>query len=343
MTMSMDWYLSDVEHAMMKLPGIRVRRIPSPTLTAAQREQSHEADRNGRSLSAQRAETVAVACPTCDAGQGEPCNRRIARKSARKSLLGFHAERFDAAMGTPAQPMAISEPAKPASSTSATVPVSEKAKPRRRGPSNRADLPFHKRRFQEARKRSAHARGDYLSDGVERPRPTPRIKFRPAAAAALKVSVGPVAWAEVVRLTQIEDGDRETGGALVGAVTNGTVRIVRATGPGRDAEQTKTSVQTRVSQNDIDAIITASKADVREIGSWHSHPHGLGEPSRSDMASLVADKEVMGIEHPVMVIVRPSLTSGWVKPVAVAWVLTDSDIDGYQYDIRIAEMSGPLT
>ena len=209
----------------------------------------------------------------------------------------------------------------------------------RRVPRNTADFEFSKRRFREAQHRLAHARGDYLDTGLEPVKRVSTYKFRPGALANVKLSIGPAALNTIVHLTQIEDGDRETGGALIGTVTGGTVRVVHATGPGTDAEQTATSVRTRVTQADIDAVIAASKANLTEIGSWHAHPHGLGEPSKTDLESLIADREVLGIPNPVMLIARPSLTSRWANPVPAAWMLTTSDIDGYDFDIRSVDLT----
>ena len=62
-----------------------------------------------------------------------------------------------------------------------------------------------------------------------------------------------------------------------------------------------------------------------ELGGWHSHPWGEGQPSSPDIANLVADREEMDIHEPLEVIVRPSMASGWAKPIPACWALVASD------------------
>lgn len=217
-----------------------------------------------------------------------------------------------------------------------TVPT--RPKPRRRGPINRDDfIPLSQKR--RIRRQAAHLRGDYLytdaaGDAEESGfKAKPRVKFRPATAAPFKVSIGPRAWRDITRLVVVAAGDYETGGSLLGHVTEGMLRVSHALPPGKDAEMTRTSVKTRQDPDEIARIIAEVPGRI-ELGAYHSHPWGLGEPSEIDRAGLVADHEIMGIATPIQVIVRPDLTYGWARPIPACWALVDSDDpSSFRYDI----------
>jgi proteasome lid subunit RPN8/RPN11 len=237
----------------------------------------------------------------------------------------------------PSMPISSMKPAIQA--TSSSVPVNS-AKPRARGPINQWELLSPERRRRIARQ-TAHLRGDFLSTGFEPDlefQRKPSVKLSPASAAKLKVSIGPKAWRDMLSLAQEADGDFETGGSVLGHITADKLRVSHALAPGEGAEQTYTSVKTAQDQAVIDALIAESKGDRRELGAWHSHAYGDGKPSASDMANMIADHEKLGIDHPIEIIVRPGVASGWAKPVAVAWMLTKSDYEGFDYECKTADI-----
>ena len=336
MTQSMMWYLSDLERKMMTLPGIRVRLLSSPALTDGQREQIQEDDRAARSHAAQRAECVSVACPKCGADQGARCNGRIARNSNRRNL-GFHRERLEAAFPSrPAQPKA----AIPASATpaAATKPMTHAAK---HGPSNAADFPFAQRRFREAQHRLARVRGDYLATEhgpVERPA---RIKFRPFAAAPIRVGVGGKAWDEIKALVQNAAGEREVGGALLGFVLTDVVRVTQALPPAANADMTLHGISGHIDRAKIAETLAEAAPGLQVVGGWHSHTTADAEPSRSDMLAMSDNRTVTRIKNPIELIATPSEAS-WFHPTARVWMLTDTDDSRYDLEVRTADLTGPL-
>lgn len=234
--------------------------------------------------------------------------------------------------------------AEPAKASSKPIASMKRSDVERRGPLNRADfIPLSQKR--RIRRQAAHLRGDYLytdaaGDAEESGfKAEPRVKFRPATAAPFKVSISANARNEITRLVQVADGDHETGGSLLGYVTEGILRITRALPPGPDAEATKTSIRTRQDQAVIDKLITEAPGNLIELGSWHSHPWGEGQPSPIDQQSLVGDRRVMGIANPIELIMRPDHTYGWAKPIPVCWALTDSDDPAYDFDVLTVDIA----
>lgn len=255
--------------------------------------------------------------------------KQIERATAEREAS---ARRAVAAAGLTAPAPKPRQPAKAARSTSATVPITQKAKPRHRGPSNRGDFPFFQRRDREAQHRRDLRGGNYLAAIAGPLERTPTAKYRPATALkGMAVTFNAETFQQMCELVQAANGEREVAGSLFGYITSDRFRVIIATGPSPTAEATKTSIRGATDQATVDQI-KAEHPGMREF-SWHSHPHGMGEPSQSDIRALIADKTVMDIARPLMIILRPDLTYGWSKPQPACWALVDSDDPSFDYDV----------
>ena len=136
-------------------------------------------------------------------------------------------------------------------------------------------------------------------------------------------------------MTQTANGDHNVGGGLLGYVTPGRVTIIHALKPGPSAEFNRTSLRSRQGENQalMEQLIAEAKGDLREVGHWHSHPFGFGEPSPTDRQEMAAGRQILKIDNPIELIIRPDLTHAWARPIPAAWVLTDSDARAFEYAV----------
>lgn len=310
-------------------------------MTTATRQERLEADRAARGLSAQRATAASVPCPICHAEPGMPCNKRIARRSARKRLLGYHAERFEVAMGEAESAQAVpthgnGAPAAPAPSEAGMEP---RSRTRSRGPRNAHEFPAVQKRFREAQHRLARVAGNYLSTGLgDAPRRDPRIKLRPYSAAPLRVGIGPNAWADIKRQVAAAVGKHETGGALLGREVGGVIRVSRALPPAAGATSGRLAISGHIDRAEIARLI-ADSPGLQVVGAWHSHVEGDSEPSHSDMLAMADNHQLANIAAPLELIVNGS---AWSNPTARAWVLTGTDDPRFDLEVRPADLTGAL-
>jgi integrative and conjugative element protein (TIGR02256 family) len=86
--------------------------------------------------------------------------------------------------------------------------------------------------------------------------------------------------------------ERETGGQLLGVVSGDVVRIVVATGPGLGGVRLRHAValderEAAHAERELEEVF--ERAEVRHVGSWHSHPgrDRLSEPSQEDMVGAL--------------------------------------------------------
>jgi integrative and conjugative element protein (TIGR02256 family) len=289
-----------------------------------------------REESAKRTEMIAqTSCPKCGASPGDPCVGHVERN-------GYHPERLAAADRSVPKPPASSLKAaasKPAAApTISSKPASPKIPRRGEGIANKDAFPFFQRRLREARVRHALGNGDYLAVAHESTKAPSTTKLRPASAARFTARLGNEAHDKISKLTQAANGETETGGVLIGYQFDSDVYITDVTGPGPDAVATKTSVLTRVTQDQIDEVIASAQGNAKVLGSWHSHPHGFGEPSAVDQRALVDDHEVHDIANPIMLIMRPDLADGWARAVPVCWSLAKSSYPEFDYDVLTADV-----
>lgn len=233
-----------------------------------------------------------------------------------------------AAAPAPSQPVPVAKPA----ATKTTAP----------GPINKGDF-ISKATWKRVHGRMLAAKGDYLSVAGEEPsKPMRRIKYRPFAAASVKVSVGLKPWDEIKRLAHNAAAEHEVGGAMLGHVFADVIYVMQALPPAAGAVMEPHGIRHHIDRNAIAEITAESTSGLELIGAWHSHPTADGEPSRGDMASIADMRDVMGIANPVELIVTPTAGS-WSQPAPHAWVLVGSDDRAFDYDVRVADLTGPLT
>ena len=102
-------------------------------------------------------------------------------------------------------------------------------------------------------------------------------------------------------------GRVETGGALLGwrQPEPPLIVVAAATGPGRRAKQTPTSLvlDTHEIQDEIDAAFAATSGAQNFLGDWHLHHEARPKPSNTDRASLAELVSDLGMQDALLIIV----------------------------------------
>jgi proteasome lid subunit RPN8/RPN11 len=69
-------------------------------------------------------------------------------------------------------------------------------------------------------------------------------------------------------------------------------------------------------------------SDLRQTGSWHTHPSAAGQPSKTDLEFFAADCRELGVSDYIALIATPSRDDNpatgqsrltWVRPTFHAW------------------------
>lgn len=121
--------------------------------------------------------------------------------------------------------------------------------------------------------------------------------------------------------------ETETGGLLAGVIGDGRVLVTDAGGPGPKAQRTRSSIKHDQRHNAKLAIRLAQESggQVRQLGTWHTHPSGALEPSHMDLRAsagmMRALTEVDGALYAfVDVLLAADYLGSWASPRAAGWV-----------------------
>jgi len=148
-------------------------------------------------------------------------------------------------------------------------------------------------------------------------------------------------------------GDIEVGGGLYGARDSGAIRVSEATTAVRNQRAASALL-------DNNAIVDRDRWYERnfpdrpsrragEIGTWHTHPSGGGEPSPSDLATWLSAYDAINahrsLGHYLGIIATPTITENrdcekvltWAQPELHAWAVTRDDHGCAVYEPAILE------
>lgn len=123
----------------------------------------------------------------------------------------------------------------------------------------------------------------------------------------------------------------ETGGVLVGKITNRTIEVVSVLGPGPKAIQKATEFKKDVDfcQKYLDEQYQKSGHQLVYVGEWHSHPSLNNSPSATDIRSLseIAFQKDYLTENPLMIInTNTGIPSCTIHPVGKSYYKADHKI-----------------
>lgn len=121
----------------------------------------------------------------------------------------------------------------------------------------------------------------------------------------------------------------ETGGLLLGLYRAQAWPprsfIVQATGPGPGSRHGHASVVV-----DREAIIAETRADMFELGFWHTHPGSTPTPSPEDLAcSRLAIDRTRSLNYVDLIVTPRNEGLGWTCPEIHAWVSRRTYDRGY--------------
>ncbi len=112
----------------------------------------------------------------------------------------------------------------------------------------------------------------------------------------------------------------ETGGILVGKVSQRSVIIAHAIGPGVSAQRSISRFRREgeYSQHVLDGIVDASHGEMDYVGEWHSHP-ALVSPSDIDLAAMnwIARNQKYAVDSPVMALCSRQSADSWLLALYV--------------------------
>ena len=138
------------------------------------------------------------------------------------------------------------------------------------------------------------------------------------------VTVSERALAVIIEETQAADDGCETGGILLGAVSNRDADVRHAGRPGSAAIRTPTSFLRDLDAAQAFAEATWAVDRSQWIGEWHTHPGMSSIPSTTDVRTYAdfLDDPTLGFAEFISVIVTPTATG----PVLAAWWCGDGII-----------------
>jgi integrative and conjugative element protein (TIGR02256 family) len=112
-----------------------------------------------------------------------------------------------------------------------------------------------------------------------------------------------------------EHSPRETGGMLIGYATDGAIVVTRSIdgGPNSVRKRDRFEPDGEWQQVELERIYRASGRIETFLGDWHSHPRGLGRPSRRDRATAraVARSRSSRAPNPLTLITARTWRGGW--------------------------------
>jgi integrative and conjugative element protein (TIGR02256 family) len=116
----------------------------------------------------------------------------------------------------------------------------------------------------------------------------------------------------------------ETGGILLGfdADELGDMLVMEAGGPGPGAERRPDFFRRDLAHAQRLADEAYTRTTARWLGEWHTHPHGVLSPSRTDLRTyrgFLRDPD-LHFETFLAVIIGPD-DGRWEKPRAAAWLI----------------------
>jgi integrative and conjugative element protein (TIGR02256 family) len=138
------------------------------------------------------------------------------------------------------------------------------------------------------------------------------------------VTLAERALAVIVEETQAADDGCETGGILLGAVSNRDAAVRHAGRPGPAAIRTPTSFLRDLATARAFAEATWAVDRSQWIGEWHTHPGMSPIPSTTDVSTYAdfLDDPALEFAEFISVIVTPTATG----PVLAAWWCGDGII-----------------
>lgn len=115
----------------------------------------------------------------------------------------------------------------------------------------------------------------------------------------------------------------ETGGMLIGYMTDDSIVVTRLIegGPGSIRKRDRFEPDGLWQQEELERVYRDSGRIETYLGDWHSHPRGLGRPSRRDRATAKAVARSRGARtpHPLTIIVTRTWRGGWELAPYVYW------------------------
>lgn len=128
---------------------------------------------------------------------------------------------------------------------------------------------------------------------------------------------------QVIEFIQTESArayPSETGGILIGKLSDNCVVITQAVGPGLNAEHASYHFRRdgEHSQRILDRFVTESNGEYDYIGEWHSHPAPYG-PSPTDIVAIrwVAANKKYSVSHPIMALCTKELADNWLMSLYI--------------------------
>lgn len=108
---------------------------------------------------------------------------------------------------------------------------------------------------------------------------------------------------------------RETGGMLIGYIVDGAIVVTGSIEGGPDSVRKRDRFEPdgEWQQAALEHIYRASGRIETYLGDWHSHPRGLGRPSRRDRATAraVARSRSSRTPNPLTLIAARTWRGGW--------------------------------
>lgn len=147
-----------------------------------------------------------------------------------------------------------------------------------------------------------------------------------------RLRVEPEAGQQIAELARTSTDGLETGGAVFGHTSEGTVWVNAATGPGPEALRRIDRFQRDLAFTHRQALDIYERSGSEWVGEWHTHPTGTLVPSGIDLATYqrhLADPDLR-FDVFVSIIVGPK--QHWSN--AMCWMVTSTTAIGHPVLLR---------